>query len=92
MKVYFDQVNDKLVISLRSVPAHDSFAVQPGIICNADIVGNIVSIEVLDASHRVDDPGVMRFGVHKGVDAGKTKIVTIPPVSEATPPSAHLSG
>lgn len=45
----------------RDVPVAESDEEKPGVILDYDAAGNIVSIEVLDASHRVEEPGRVTY-------------------------------
>jgi uncharacterized protein YuzE len=56
MKVNHDARTDTLTVVFRDVPVAESDEAKPGVILDSDAVGNIVSIEVLDASRRVDEP------------------------------------
>jgi len=56
MKVRYDAETDTLTLVLRSSPVHESDEDKPGVILDYDAAGNIVSIEVLDASRRVEEP------------------------------------
>ena len=57
MKVNYDAKTDILTVIFRDVPVAESDDEKPGIILHYDDAGNIVSIEVLDASRRVEEPG-----------------------------------
>jgi YD repeat-containing protein len=57
MKVNYDAKTDILTVIFRDVPVAESDEQKPGVILDYDAAGNIVSIEVLDASRRVDEPG-----------------------------------
>jgi len=57
MKVNYDAKTDILTVIFRDVPVADSDDDKPGIVLHYDHAGNIVSIEVLDASRRVEEPG-----------------------------------
>jgi uncharacterized protein YuzE len=57
MKVNYDAKTDVLTVIFRDVPAAESDDDKPGIILHYDEAGNIVSIDVLDASRRVEEPG-----------------------------------
>jgi len=56
MRVVYDETTDTLTVILRDVPVAESDEEKPGIILDYDVGGNLVSIEVLDASMRVEDP------------------------------------
>jgi uncharacterized protein YuzE len=54
IKVDYDPQVDILSIELSDRPIEDSSEVQPGIIVDYDEAGNIIGIEILDASKRVN--------------------------------------
>ena len=56
MKVNYDARTDTLTVILRDAPVAESDEDKPGIILDYDDAGNLVSIEVLDASKRVEEP------------------------------------
>ncbi|HWQ37429.1 DUF2283 domain-containing protein [Nitrospira calida] len=56
MKVTYDAETDTLTIVFRDVPIAESDEDKPGVILDYDAAGNLVSIEVLDASKRVEEP------------------------------------
>ena len=56
MKVNYDAKTDTLTVVFRNVPVAESDEDKPGVILDYDAMGNIVSIEVLDASRRVEEP------------------------------------
>ncbi len=56
MKVNYDARTDTLTVVFRDVPVAESEEGKPGVILDYDATGNIVSIEVLDASSRVEEP------------------------------------
>lgn len=56
MKVNYDAKTDTLTVIFRDVPVAESDEDKPGVILDYDEAGNIVSIEVLDASSRVEEP------------------------------------
>jgi YD repeat-containing protein len=62
MKVNYDVKTDTLTVIFRDVPVAESDEEKPGVILDYDAAGNIVSIEVLDASRRVEEP--RRVTVH----------------------------
>ena len=57
MKVNYDAETDILTVIFRDVPVAESEEDKPGVILDYDAAGNLVSIEVLDASRRVEEPG-----------------------------------
>ncbi len=56
MRVNYDQETDILTIILRDKQVAESDEDKPGVILDYDDEGNLVSIEVLDASSRVEEP------------------------------------
>jgi YD repeat-containing protein len=65
MKVNYDARTDTLTVIFRDVPVAESDEEKPGVILDYDAAGNIVSIEVLDASQRVEEPGTVTVQNHK---------------------------
>lgn len=58
MKIRYDARTDTLTMLLREdAPVVESDEDKPGVILDYDGAGNLVSIEVLDASQRVTDAG-----------------------------------
>jgi uncharacterized protein YuzE len=56
MKVTYDPYTDTLSVILKEdTPVAESAEEKPGVILDYDAEGNLVSIEVLDASKRVTD-------------------------------------
>lgn len=56
MKVAYDPRTDSLSVILREdVPVAESDETKPGVILDFDEHGNLLSLEVLDASRRVTD-------------------------------------
>ena len=56
MKVTCDPESDVLRIVLKSTPVEESDEEKPGIILDYDRDGDVVGIEVLDASKRTENP------------------------------------
>ena len=61
MKVQYDGQTDSLTMILRSGQVAESDETRPGVILDYDEQGNLLSIEVLDASQRVEDPRKVTF-------------------------------
>ena len=64
MKVTYDPEVDVLRILFRDAPIEESDEDQPGVILDYDKDGNVVGVEVLNASQRVENP--------RGVDYAMT--------------------
>lgn len=56
MKVRYDAETDILTLILRDVDVAESDEDKPGVVLDYDAEGNLVAVEVLDASTRVEDP------------------------------------
>jgi len=56
MKISYDKETDILTIVLRDVPVADSDEGKRGVIVDYDASGDLVAIEVVDASGLLDDP------------------------------------
>ena len=63
MKVTYDPSVDVLRIVLSSAPIEESDEDKPGVILDYDAAGNIVGIEVLAASTRMEDPRSVEYAV-----------------------------
>jgi uncharacterized protein YuzE len=62
MKVTYDQKTDTLTVILRDgVQVAESDEDKPGVIMDYDGHGNLVSLEILDASKRVTEARKMEF-------------------------------
>jgi len=62
MKVTYDAKTDTLTMILRDVPVAESDEARPGVILDIDAAGDVVAIEVLQASRRVEEPGRITSG------------------------------
>ena len=56
MKVHYDPETDTLTIVFRDASVAESDEDKPGVILDYDEAGCLVSVELLDASKRVEDP------------------------------------
>ncbi len=63
MKAVYDPKTDTLTIELKAGPVAESDEDKPGVILDYDAEGNLVGIEVLDASKRVAQARIMQFEV-----------------------------
>lgn len=63
MKVTYDPEVDVMRIVLRNVPIAESDEDKPGIILDYDAGGNLVGVEILDASERVESPRSVEYAV-----------------------------
>jgi len=63
MKVIYDNETDTLSIILSENPVAESDEEKPGIIIEYDASGNLVALEVLDASQRVTLPNRIDYQV-----------------------------
>ncbi len=61
MRVTYDRHTDTLSIILRDAPVAESDEEKPGVILDYDADGNVVSIEILDASASVQQPMTMVY-------------------------------
>ena len=62
MKVSYDKTTDTLSMILQeNTPIAESDEDNPGVILDYDAVGNLVSIEILDASTRVTETRKVEF-------------------------------
>jgi uncharacterized protein YuzE len=56
MKVTYDPEVEVLRIIFRNAPIEESDEDKPGVILDYDAEGNVVGLEVLNASRRVENP------------------------------------
>lgn len=61
MKITYDPETDTLSIQLKEVHICESDELQDGIIADLDANGNIIGLEILDASKRVTEPQNILF-------------------------------
>ena len=59
MKARYDEATDTLTLILRDAPVAESDEDKPGVILDYAEDGSLVSLEVLDASERVEDPNAV---------------------------------
>jgi YD repeat-containing protein len=63
MRVRYDSETDTLTVILSDAPVVESDEDKPGTILDYDAAGNLVSIEILDASKRVGMPTQIEYQV-----------------------------
>src|SRR5580692_2187768 len=63
MKVTYDSEVDVLRILFRDAPVEESDEDKPGVILDYDKDGNIIGMEVLNASQRVENPRGVEYAV-----------------------------
>jgi uncharacterized protein YuzE len=63
MKVIYDRDTDTLTIIFTETPVAESDEDKPGVILDYDDKGNLVSLEIMDASRRVNVPGKIEYQV-----------------------------
>lgn len=63
MKADYDRDVDILTVIFNDAPVEEPDEVRPGVILGYDAAGNVVGLEILDASRRVGDPTAMEFVV-----------------------------
>ncbi len=63
MKISYDREVDILRIVFADTLVDESDEAKPGVILDFDANGNIVAMEILDASKRTEDPNKVEFAV-----------------------------
>jgi uncharacterized protein YuzE len=63
MKVTYDPEVDVLRIVLSGAPIEESDEEKPGVILDYDKDGNIVGLEILDASKRMENPRSLEYAI-----------------------------
>ena len=63
MKVTYDPEVDIVRIVLSNTPVEESDEDKPGVILDYDADGNIVGLEILDASKRMENPRAVEYAV-----------------------------
>jgi uncharacterized protein YuzE len=63
MKIIYDPTVDVLRILFQDVPIAESDEDESGIIFDFDRDGNVVGLEILDASHRIDNPQSLNYTI-----------------------------
>jgi len=63
MKIIYDNETDTLTVIFSDTPVAESDEDKPGVILDYDALGNLVSLEILDASQRVMLPNRIEYQV-----------------------------
>lgn len=63
MKITYDPEVDVLRILFSNVPIEESDEDKPGVVIDYDKDGNVMGLEILDASKRVDNPHSIAYAV-----------------------------
>jgi len=63
MKITYDAQVDVLRILFSNAAIEESDEEKPGIILDFDKIGNIVGMEILDASKRMENPRAVEYAV-----------------------------
>jgi uncharacterized protein YuzE len=63
MRAKYDPKTDTLSVEFSTAPVAESDEDKPGVILDYDAAGNLVGLEVLDASKRVSEARTMQFQV-----------------------------
>lgn len=61
MKVIYNSAVDVLSLRFSTAPVAASNEGKPGVIMDYDKHGNLVSLEIIDASMRIDNPGFLKY-------------------------------
>ncbi|MBI1730208.1 DUF2283 domain-containing protein [Candidatus Acetothermia bacterium] len=61
MKVIYDKESDTLSLILKESLVEESDEAKDGIIFDYDAQGNLVSVEILNASERITQPEALEF-------------------------------
>ena len=63
MKVTYDQEVDVLRILLNDSEIEESDEDKPGVIIDYDHQGNVIGLEILNASERIENPRTLEYAV-----------------------------
>lgn len=63
MKVTYDPEVDVVRILFNSVPIEESDETKPGVVLDYDKDGNVVGMEILNASKRVENPRLVEYAI-----------------------------
>jgi len=63
VRIIYDRETDTVTIIFADTPVAESDEDKPGVILDYDAAGNLVSMEILDASRRVTAPNQIEYQV-----------------------------
>ncbi|MDQ1348187.1 MAG: hypothetical protein QG573_1561 [Acidobacteriota bacterium] len=63
MNVTYDSRTDTLTVRFSPGPVAESDEDKPGVILDYDAAGNLVALEILDASRKVENPSHLDYRV-----------------------------
>jgi uncharacterized protein YuzE len=63
MKIIYNRETDTLTVIFTETSVAESDEDKPGVILDYDAAGNLVSLEILDASQRVTSPSRIEYQV-----------------------------
>ena len=63
MKIEYDKPGDILTVVFSQAAVEESDQIKPGVILDYDAAGNIIGMEILDASRCVENPAALEFAV-----------------------------
>jgi uncharacterized protein YuzE len=69
MKIKYDPEVEVIRITLKDVAIEESDEETPGIILDFDSDGNVVGIEILQASKRIDNPQAIEYMISQSAIA-----------------------
>jgi uncharacterized protein YuzE len=63
MKVTYDPEVDVVSILFNSAPIEESDETKPGVVLDYDRDGNVVGMEILNASKRMENPRLVEYAI-----------------------------
>jgi uncharacterized protein YuzE len=63
MRIRYDPDVDVLTVTFSDAPVAESDEDKPGVILDYDAGGNVVGLEILQASQRMENPRVIQYAV-----------------------------
>ena len=69
MRIKYDEEVNILYIRLKEAPCHESDEIKQGLIIDYDKVGNVIGIEILDASEYLteDELATIKFDISRAI-------------------------